>query len=255
VFKLKTLLLIIVFALLLTIVKDEARQVASQKKPSSAKVKTSLNPTEKGIGERLVYDVKLGGVTLGKSTFSHLPSIEINGRLLSVMVFETSLARFKDTEVIYADPKTMLPVKVERDVQKWFSREKITEDYDQEAFSVTIKKQGSSQPLVIKKDSPVHNAVLLPQYIRYFQELLNTEEVIIANLPSRRYEIRRVSTEEIKVPAGTFKTYHFKSTPSQVDVWVSADDRRIPIKIQSSVTFGPGYTMVLREYTNPPSTI
>ncbi|MFA5156276.1 MAG: DUF3108 domain-containing protein [Candidatus Omnitrophota bacterium] len=246
--KLKVIFLILTLVFALFFIKDRAGRGTGQPVTSLKDKNGPSERIEKGIGEKMTYDVKLGAINLGKSVFTHLPSIEVNGRVLSVMVFETSLARFKDTEVIYADPQTILPVKVERDISKWFSREKITEEYDQEAFSVTIKKQGSSRPLVFKKDSPIHNAVLLPQYIRYFQELLDVEGVIIANLPNRRYEIRRVSTEEIKVPAGIFKTYHLSSTPNHIDIWISADDRRIPVKIKSN-NLALGYVLVLKEYT------
>jgi hypothetical protein len=100
--------------------------------------------------------------------------------------------------------------------------------------------------MVIKKNEPIHNAVLLPYYIRRIP-VLETGQIIIANLPTRRLEIKLVSQEEIKVPAGIFQAYHFSSTPKQIDIWISADERRIPVKIEGAGLLG--YSVVMKEYS------
>lgn len=206
------------------------------------------------LGEKIIYDVKLGKLHLGKARFNNMGNVQLNGNLLNVMTVETKLTRFTDTEKIYSDPKTLLPVRVERDILNWLIRERITEDYDQDNFTVTIiKNKGAIQEkLVIKKDSHIHNAMLLPYYVRRIPRL-DVGRIIIANLPTCRLEIKLVSIEEVKVPAGTFKAFHFKSTPKQIEIWISADERRIPLKIQGTGIFG--YSMVMSEYTFPPNNI
>lgn len=249
--KIKTLLLftaLILILYFLTTAKIKLKEYTQYKRTASSegyKYKEKEIKIE-GIGEKIAYDIKLGGMTLGKATFEHIESAVLNGKLLSVMVFKTNLPRFKDIEIIYSDPETMLPIKIERDILNFFSREKITELYDQEKFTVTINKQkgGREESILIKKDNFIHNAILLPQYIRYMTKL-NLEKTLSANLPTRQYQIKFVSEEEIEVPAGKFKTYHFSSSPKQIEVWLSADQRRIPVKIQSTAVFN--YLMVLRE--------
>jgi len=204
------------------------------------------------VGEKIIYDVRLGKLYLGKAQFNNLANVQLDGRFLSVMTMETKLARFTDMEKIYSDPKTLLPIKVERDILNWFIQERITEDYDQDNFTVTIiKNKGAGQEkLVIKKDSHIHNAVLLPYYVRRIPKL-DVGRIIIANLPTRRLEIKLVSIEDIKVPAGTFKAFHFKSTPKQIEIWISTDERKIPLKIQGTGIFA--YSMVMSEYIPGPS--
>lgn len=255
--KLRTLLilLILVFVLHFTILIKIRMDTFLIKKnipvPNFPPVKEIKKPAEiKGVGERLLYDVKLGKITLGKAEFSHAARVELNGKALHLMIFETKLPRFTDTEKIYTDPETLLPIRIERNILNLFSREKITEVYDHEQFTVTINKRVGSQKreeTVIKRDSPIQNAILLPQYVRHQPEL-KIGDVFTANLPNRRYEIKLVSIEEIKVPAGTFKAYHFESKPKQIEIWISADERKIPIKIQSNATFG--YMLVLREHNS-----
>ncbi len=198
-------------------------------------------------GEKITYDIKMGGVNLGSAVFQHMPNAEINGRLLSKVSFETDLARFKDTEIIYSDPKTLLPVKIDRDIVNWFSREKITEDYDQENFTVTITKyKGAKQDkLVIQKDSAIHNAILLPHSVRRVTKL-DPGYIFSVNLPNRKLQMKLVSLEDIKTSGGTFKAYHFESIPKQIEIWISADENRIPIKMQGVGAFG--YLLVLKEY-------
>lgn len=200
------------------------------------------------IGEKIIYAVKLGNLHLGETRFANIANAQVNGKVLNVIVVETKLAQFRDTEKIYSDPQTLLPVRIERDIVNWFMREKIAEEYDQDNFTVTIiKNKGRSQEKrVIKKDSHIHNAILLPYYVRRIPRL-DIGRIIIANLPTRRLEIKLVSIEGVKVPAGTFQAYHFQSTPKQIDIWISTDERRIPIKIQSTGVFG--YSMVMKEYS------
>ncbi len=201
-----------------------------------------------GIGEKMIYDIKMGKITLGMSTFTHADRVKLDGRTVNLMIFETKLPRFTDTEKIYVDPETLLPVQVERDILNLFTREKIIEKYDAKEFTVNInKKRGDKEEnIIIKKDGPIHNAILLPHFVRKAAKL-DMGETLIANLPTRRYEIKLVSLEEITVPAGTFKTYHFESTPKKIEIWISADEQKIPVKIQTTATLG--YVMVLREYT------
>jgi hypothetical protein len=197
--------------------------------------------------EKITYDIKMGRVNLGKAIFRHLASTKINGRMLNKMTFETNLARFKDTEIIYSDPRTLLPVRINRNIINWFNKEKITEDYDQKNFTVTITKyKGTKQDkTIIKKNSAIHNAILLPHYVRRINKL-DPGYVFPVNLPSRKLQMKLVSIEDIKTAGGVFKTYHFESLPKQIEIWISADEYRIPIKMQGIGAFG--YLMVLKEY-------
>lgn len=220
-------------------------KIAGGANPLNAKAQ---NSSYNHIGEKITYEVKLGKIRLGQAHFANVMDIEINGRMLNLMTFQTRLAQFRDTEKIYSDPQTLLPVQVERDIVNWFVKEKITEEYDQDNYTVTIikNKKTRTEKTVIKKDSHIHNAVLLPYFVRRTPEL-SVGRILIANLPTRRLEIKLVSIEEIEVPAGTFQAYHFQSTPKQIDIWISADERRIPVKIQGNGLFN--YALVMKEYS------
>lgn len=200
------------------------------------------------IGEKIVYDIKLGKLNLGKAKYSHLSRVELDGKAASHMTFETKVVRFTDLEKIYSDPITFLPLKIERDISSWPISEKITEHYDQKNFTLTISKHksGKKEQRLIKKDGPIHNAIMLPFYVRRI-DTLGVGWSMTANLPHQQFEIRLVSIEEVSVPAGSFRAYHFISRPQRFEIWMSADERKIPVKIKGSGALG--YTFMMREYT------
>jgi hypothetical protein len=243
---------VIVFALSALLYLKSARVKHIAVIPAVSKVEKKVN--SRGT-EKITYDIKLYKIKLGSATLTCLPAVEVNGNLLDQIVFETELAHFKDIERIYSEPETYLPVKIERYILNWFKEERISEEYDQKNFTVTItkyKKDNKSDRLVIKKDSPMHNAILLPQQVRNVQNL-EVGMLTVVNLPTRKFQIRLIAVEDVVVPAGTFRAYHFVSSPKQIEIWVSADIDRIPVKIQGIGKFG--YLMVLKQYDKdkPPS--
>lgn len=231
-------------------IKSDARALVGaiiQKEQLASKPKEEPKRPER-IGEKISYDVKLGKITLGKAKYSHLPNVELDGKQASHMTFETRLVRFVDLEKIYSDPDTFLPIKIERAISAWPLSEKITERYDQKNFTLTITKNKSAREkqLLVKKDSPIHNAVMLPFYVRCM-DAIEAGWSMDVNLPNQKFEIKLVSIEEVIVPAGSFRAYHFKSSPEQFEVWVSADERKIPVKIKGNGALG--YSLLMREYS------
>ncbi|TRZ96509.1 hypothetical protein D4R78_00760 [bacterium] len=203
----------------------------------------------RSVGEKITYDVMLGKVRLGQAYFSNLPNVEVDGRKLNLITFETRLARFADREEIYSDPKTLLPIKVNRDIKKWFVSERITEEYDQGRYLLKIikNKGDTQQQMIIQSGSHIHNAVLLPYYVRRIPKL-KVGWSLQANFPLRKFLIKLVSIDSIVVPAGTFQAYHFISEPKQFQIWISLDERRIPIKIVGTGMFG--YSLEMSKYSH-----
>jgi hypothetical protein len=201
------------------------------------------------VGEKITYNVMLGKVRLGQAYFSSLPNVEVDGRKLNLITFETRLARFRDREEIYSDPKTLLPVKVKRDIKKWFASERIIEEYDQGRYllKITKNKGDTQQEIIIQNGEHIHNTVLMPYYVRRIPNL-KAGWFLRANFPLRKFLIRLVSIDSIVVPAGTFQAYHFISEPKQFQIWISVDERRIPLKIVGTGMFG--YSLEMTKYSH-----
>lgn len=244
------IILLILLLYLLTKAKINLEKILPRLQPPEVKTaQITQGKEEEFIREDITYVVKLGKINLGRAKFSHIENIRINNRLVKVIKFETRLPRFTDTELIYSDAQTMLPVEIKRSIVQWFVKEEITEEYNQTDYTlrITKKARGKQESLVIKKDAPIHNAILLPHYVRNIPRL-EIGGILRANLPNRQYDIKLAAVQQIKVPAGVFKAYYFKSIPKQIEIWLSADQLRIPVKIQGANKFG--YSLVLKEYSS-----
>jgi hypothetical protein len=252
----KTILLLLILLLAVTLSIDMLRNPVTKlvgikiiKKPKPAvQEEVKKTPVFDRMGEKISYDVRIGNFNIGKAQFHHQAKVSIDERAVDLITFNTRVARFNDMEKIYSDAETFLPVKVERDIRSWPNYEKITEDYDQKSFTLKITKTRGrkNEDLFLKKGNVIHNAVLLPFFVRQIEKL-EPGWAMEANLPTQKFEIKLDNIEEISVPAGRFKSYHFISDPARFEIWISADERRIPLKIKGSS--GLGYTLVMREYS------
>jgi len=222
--------------------------------------KTKANPSELAskkpvpvikfgpLGEKITYNVRLGAVSLGRAVFIHAEDLEFNGRPANLVTFDTKVVRFSDSEKIYSDADSFLPLQVERQIKNVLSQENIIEIYDQKKFTLTITKLkgGKKEELVIKKKGPIQNAILLPYYVRRIPKL-DIGWTLPVELPTHKFLIKLVSIEDIRVPAGKFKAYHFESSPKKFSIWITADHLRIPVKIRGIGVLG--YTMVMQDYS------
>jgi len=203
---------------------------------------TSIFAQEKAT-ETIYYNISPVGI----SEYQDLGLVDFRGRKLNLVIFKTEVAGFKDTEKIYSDPSNGLPLWVERDISMWLKKEYITEQYIPQAKSLMITKYNKARNKKIEQhfftaDGPIHNAVLLPFIIRREPNLTIGWSYDI-RLPDKM-KVTLASIEEVAVPAGKFKAYHFTSVPHKFEIWITADKARIPVKIKG---VGFPYTLVMEK--------
>jgi len=198
-------------------------------------------------GESIIYVIKPLG---GKAEYLDLGLTDLEGRKVKIAVFKTDVLGFKDTEKIYSDPKTLLPIRIERDISWWFGKENITEEYNQRDFKVTITKFKEGKKVseqILTADGPISNAILVPFYLRKVSDM-KVGWSLTFWLP-QKCEARLVSLDEIKAGGREFLTYHFTSIPDKFEIWISKDDVRIPLKIKGKGSFN--YTLLMKEHNMP----
>lgn len=194
-------------------------------------------------GERIVYAISPVGI----AEYKDLGMVEFLGKRAHLATFRTKVFKFDDTEKIYTDPNTYLPLRVERDISIWPIKENIVEEYDQRKFIFTLKKFKKNKEIekrIFKEDGPIHNAILLPFSLRNIDELYIGWSLDV-RLPDK-FKVSLVSIEDIEVPAGKFKAYHFISIPNKFEIWISKDKFRIPLKIKGMG--GLSYTFSMKEH-------
>jgi hypothetical protein len=199
-------------------------------------------------GEEIVYDVKMGALKIGTSTFHHQKAMPYNGIDAQLVTFVTNAVQIHDTETIWADTKDFLPLRIERDVKMWPKYERIIEQYDQKLRTLDITKTagGKESKVSIAKKGPIQNAILLPYQVRRIEKLAPGWSMAVT-LPTQEFRITLKSVEKIHVPAGDFEAFYFESDPKRFEIWISSDDRRIPVKIKGSS--GLNYMMLMRSYS------
>jgi hypothetical protein len=222
--------------------------VSSYKAPELVPLVLPEKEVPNYAGETIIYDLKMGALKIGTSTFQHQKRAPYEGIDAQLVVFTTHAVQIKDTETIWADTKDFLPLHIDRDVKMWPKYEQIVESYDQAGHALDIVKKagGKQETLRIVKQGPIHNAILLPYQVRRIPELAPGWSMKVT-LPTQEFEITLKSIEEVNVPAGTFRAFYFESDPKRFEIWISADERRIPIKIKGSS--GLNYTMLMRSYS------
>lgn len=194
-------------------------------------------------GEKIIYSIDL----LGQSEYNDLGIVNFQGRNLRLVTFRTHVFGFDDTEKIYIDISSFLPVRVERNITIGFKKEYLVEEYDQKKYTLKVSKFKGNKKVkeyVFKKEGPIHNAVYLPFYLRTIPEPAAGWS-FEARFPDS-FKIKFVSLEEITVPAGKFKAYHFTSTPHKFDIWISKDNLRVPLKIKGAGALS--YTMQMKSH-------
>ncbi len=178
--------------------------------------------------ERIVYAI----ATRGTSEYNDMGLVEFEGRKVKLITFRTDMPGFDDLEKIYADPSTLLPIRVVREVRFFFRTENIVEEYSSGTSSLVIRKyirNKLAREYRFTADDPIQSAILLPFYLRTIGDVPPGWSLRVC-LPAV-FRIKLAGVESVQVPAGTFSAYHFTSEPHKFDVWISRDARRIPLKV------------------------
>ena len=193
-------------------------------------------------GERISYSISIGG----NAEYTDLGMVDMEGRTMRSVTFKTHIGGLLDDfEVIYAVPETLLPLKIERDVNYLLRKEHLVEEYSPKTSSAVVRKYVRGKFIKeyrLSAEKPIQNAILLPFYLRTAPDLKIgwTTDVQI----SRSYKVTLVAIEEVEVPAGKFTAYRFISEPRKFAIWITQDDDRIPIKIEG--TGGYKYTLEMK---------
>ena len=197
--------------------------------------KKDTMPMSSYFGEEISYDVYLKNVRIGRSVLTFHGEADIEGEVLYYITFSTRTYLFNGVEEIYADKETLLPRRVEREIRRIGGiYERITENYDQDNYIITIRKRGRllSKQFKIEKEAPIHNAIILPYYFRSRIDMVEGKTISV-NLPTSNFEVSLDGEENISTELGDYNSYVFDSQSSEFTVWLSKDEEKIPLKINT----------------------
>lgn len=199
-------------------------------------------------GEQLVYRIKSNGLNIGNSVLTFHGEREKENRTLFYITFKTSALGVVDTEHIYVEKDTFLPVIVNREIEKMGKTELLTEKYDQENGSLMVWPTGheSEEPHEeYKKDGPMYNAIALTYLYRSRLDLLEENSSKKIELPKQSFELFFKGEKKVSTYLGKEKAFYFASNPKKFLFWLSKGKMRYPLKIQ--MTGLAGYSMILEK--------
>lgn len=202
-------------------------------------------------GESIQYGVQ----PVGKSEYKNLGSVDLKGAKASLVTIKSKILFVEVAEKVFYDPETLLPYKAERINSGLWINEYRTEEYDQNKFTVVIKKFKGKKLIkvmekTIKTDGPVQNMNTLLLYLRKQPDLKIGWHLItkVTNeLELTEFDLKLISIDEIIVPGGKFQAYHFKSVPDTFEIWIDKSSPRIPLKIKIKGVVG--CTILMKGYS------
>lgn len=196
-------------------------------------------------GESILYLIS----PLGESEYNDLGMVDLKGRKANLVTLRTKILLFEDTEKIYSDPDSLLPLKVERNISKFWIKEYITEEYDQKKFTVTLRKFKGDKVIyeqITKANGPINNAITLLFCMRKTEGLKIGWQFAV-RMPNDEFKMELASIDDITIPVGTFQAYHFKSIPDKVEIWINKNSPQALLKIQGKGIFG--YVLLMKNYS------
>ncbi len=239
--------------------EEERRRLDSTKAAQLPKIENKAF----GVGERLVFDVNYGLITAGEAVMT-IPSYDsVAGRRCYRVEFTVnSLASFswiykvEDRYRTFIDVDAILPWRFEQHIREGGYRRDFIAEFDQVRH--VAKTTEGEYPI----PPGVHDIMSAFYYARVM-DFTSAKPGDIFSLynfykdQSHELGIKFLGRAELEVEAGTFRTIVveplvkegglFKSE-GRIVVWLTDDERRVPIRVNTKVIIGSIDTE-LREYS------
>jgi len=212
---------------------------------ASAQAQNDLNDF---IGEKITYSIKQMGVKAGEAILSYEGPASKDEKEYVLIVFKADGMNFLDFEKIYADPVTLMPKIVERDLNIFGKKEQITEYYESEAGKVRIVKtvKGETTEQVIEKKGQIDNIYCFIYRYRRDADPKPGESLAI-NLPTLDLKLKLKQKTKLSVAGKKYDAVLVQSDPAKYKLWFDTGKQKIPLRIDGAVGVG-STTMTMKSY-------
>ncbi len=206
-------------------------------------------------GERLRFEVRvlsmLGGyATLEVGNYTRVagrPCLPLSARTNSTMPL-TTFYPVGDVQTSYMDAVDFLTWKFQNNIHEGNYRSQNMEIYDQLRHRMTRKH---NQDALLEMDVAPYTQDIISCF--YYFRLLPIDLGKTYSVPTqstgKNYQliVKAMRRETVTVPAGTFDCFVMKPiiqeetifrNKGDIDLWVTADSRHIPVKAQSGIVIG-----------------
>ncbi len=195
-------------------------------------------------GETIHYDIKKMGMRAGQATLVFNGLEEKDGQKILLITFTAKGFQFFDQEKIYLDPKTFYPVLVERDLDIFGKKEKITESYLKDSIKIVKDLKDNHIEEVLKNDGRVDN--IYGFIYRYrAQGTFRVGEEHKINLPTQKVTVKLAAQKELEIAGEKYDSFYVEGQPKRIKMWFANTPEKLPLRIDGALMGKT--TMVLRK--------
>jgi len=193
-------------------------------------------------GEKIHYKIVQLGLSTGEASLTYLGSRMYHKQKTVLIIFQAKGFKFFDEERIFVDPKTMFPLFVERNLNIFGNRERITEEYSKDHVKIT---KGKNQQ-VIEKDGDIDNIyAFIYRYRQMGQFHINDSFVL--HLPTKDVPIKLIRKDTLDVALKRYKVFYMESNPANYRIWFDTSEKKIPLRISGAIKMAHT-VMVMTQY-------
>lgn len=199
-------------------------------------------------GETITYTIRKFKLNVGEATLVFGGLVDFSGRKALLITFTSKGFHFSDKEKIYLDPDTFYPFIIERDLNIFGRKEKITEFYDTKYGKVRIIKtvRGERSEQIIEKEGRFDNIYGFIYRYRKHGQFKDGKELDL-HLPTRDVTFKLVGKGKFTAAGREFDAYLMSSESKKYKVWFDSSKKKIPLMINGAVGFGHT-SMVMNNY-------
>lgn len=220
------------------------------------------------VGESIVYAIKYGIVPAGTARLDVRAEEKINGRSAYRLecVARSNAAmdavfKVRDRNESWLDRESLCSLRFRQDMREGLFKRKVETAYDPATGRFLYRKWRKGKEFVYDGPSPTYTQDVLSSlyYLRTCDLVVGESVLVDANSGSNNWTLRVhvIARETVEVPAGRFVCLKLEPvlagdglfrSKGRLEVWVTADARRVPVLLRSRVTVG-AFDAEMAEYT------
>ncbi len=189
-------------------------------------------------GEKIHYSVKQGMFKAGNAVLEFKGDAYLEGKKYTLITFLAKGFNFYDEERIYADPVTLLPQKVMRDLNIFGNKENIMEEYSfKDSFIRITKVAGGKttiQDISITNSSATDNIYTF-LYRTRLQEEIKVGKVVDLQLPTLTLKFQGVQQVSFNALGKKYQSVMFRSVPAKYTLWFDPGPQKLPLRISGAL--------------------
>ena len=189
-------------------------------------------------GEKIHYAVKQGLFKAGNAVLEFKGDTYLDGKKYTLITFIAKGFNFYDEERIYADPVTLLPQKVMRDLNIFGNKENIMEEYRVADGFVRVTKVANGKTTV--QDISITNTNA-PDNIYCFlfrtraHEDIKVGKIFDLQLPTLTLRFKGDQEVSFNALGKKYPSVMFKSVPAKYTLWFDPGPQKLPLRISGSI--------------------